>query len=413
MTPSFEENIPQSNNTCRIFKTAWSSSEKGNNQYRCIDVNCALQNNRIMATKIKEVIHYLESWAPPGLQESYDNSGLIVGNKDNGVKGVLVALDCTEAVVDEAQRLNCNLIVAHHPIVFGGLKRLTGSNYVQRTVIKAIQNDIAIYAIHTNLDNIATGVNAAMGEVLGVESSKILRPMHQKIWSLTVYVPFDHLEMVEKALFDAGAGAIGNYVECSFKMAGKGAFKPTANANPVLGSAGVREFIDEFKLEVMVPDWRRSWVQQAMELAHPYEVVAHQWTLIDNAHQEVGAGMVGELSEAMPILEFMQGVKDRFQLKMIKHTELYHEKVSKVAWCGGSGDFLLEDAIRSGAQVFVSADFKYHRFFDHESKIVILDIGHYETEKCVIDLLNVAIGQKFTTFAVHKTGVNTNPVQYF
>jgi len=325
----------------------------------------------------------------------------------------LVTLDCTEEVIEEAIQLKCNCIIAHHPIVFSGLKRLTGSNYVQRTVIKAIQNGIAIYAIHTNLDNVSNGVNAALGERIGVLSSKILRPISQKIWSLTVYVPIEVLDIVEKVLFDAGAGAIGNYAECSFKTRGNGSFKPVANANPVVGSLGVREFVDEYKLEVMVPDWKRQAVQKAMEAAHPYEVVAHQWTLIDNAHQEVGAGMVGELKEEVSTTAFLEWVKERFQLKMIKHTPLCFEKVSKIAWCGGSGDFLLEDAIRSGAQVFLSSDFKYHRFFDHENRIIILDIGHYESEKCVIDLLNVAIGKKFTTFAVHKTGVNTNPVQYF
>jgi hypothetical protein len=283
---------------------------------------------------------------------------------------------------------------------------------VQRTVIKAIQSEIAIYAIHTNLDNISTGVNRAISNQLGIINPKILRPMKQRIWSLVIYVPKESVLPLEQALFDAGAGAIGAYHECSFMTEGKGSFKPVEGANPVIGAVGSREFVDEYKLEVMVPDWKKSKVHQAMTEHHPYEVVAHQWLLLDNANSDIGAGMVGELEEPMSASDFLHFIKQQFDVKMIKHTALCFDTISKVAWCGGSGDFLLEDAIGAGADVFISSDFKYHRFFDNENKIIILDIGHYETEKCVIDLLSVAIGKKFTTFAVHKTGVNTNPVQY-
>jgi len=385
----------------------------GKNQNRGIDVNCASQINRFMSVKIKEVIQYLESWAPLSLQEDYDNAGLLVGNEENAVSGILVSLDCTEEVVLEAISRNCNLIVAHHPIIFSGLKKLTGRSYVQRTIITAIKSDIAIYAIHTNLDNVHWGVNAQIGKWIGIDNGQILRPMTRRIWKLVTHVPKKSIEEVESALLAAGAGKIGNYDQCSFRMEGQGFFRPLENSSPRLGQIGNRESVEEVKLEVVVAEWDRVHVSRALMEAHPYEEVSHEWMILENAHQGIGAGMIGNLPQAMNIHEFMIQLKEKFGLIHFKHTELIYKTVEKIAWCGGSGDFLLEDAKAAGAQVFITSDFKYHRYFDHENKIIIFDIGHYESEKCVIELLNDELSKKFTTFAVLKTGHNTNPVQYF
>ena len=366
-----------------------------------------------MGTKIKEVIQSLETWAPKRLQESYDNAGLLVGEANADITNVLVTLDCTEEVVKEAISLKCNLIVAHHPIIFKGLKKLNGSNYVERVVMMAIKHDIAIYAIHTNLDNIATGVNAEFGKILGISNAKILRPISNQLWKLNVYVPVQSLQAVESALFSAGAGEIGNYDQCSFSLKGQGAFRPGVSSNPTVGEKGIRRVDEEMRLEVIVEDWKKGAVHQAMLNAHPYEEVAHDWILLANSHDQIGSGMIGELDKEWEISSFFELLKTKLELKFFKYTNQCYSKIKRIAWCGGSGDFLLEDAIAQGAQLFISSDFKYHRFFDHENKIIIADIGHYESEKCVIHLISEEITKKFTTFAVHKTGVNTNPVQYF
>lgn len=377
-----------------------------------IALNCAWQNTKEMTT-INEVIQKLEIWAPLSLQETYDNSGLIVGNGNDMVSGVLIALDCTEDIVEEANAIGCNLIVVHHPIVFAGLKKLNGRNYVERTVIKAIKHDVAIYAIHTALDNIKTGVNRIIGTRLGVDQMKILRPKKDELLKLVVYTPMEYYRALESALFDAGAGKIGNYDQCVFTSNGSGSFRPLPGANPHEGSIGVRNIQDEVKLEVLVAAHLKGKVSMAMIEAHPYEELAHEWIKIENVHQELGAGMVGKLPQPMSKIDFLQHVKIKMACEVIKYTKSTKEVIEKVAWCGGSGDFLLEDAIAQGADVFITSDFKYHRFFDHNERIIICDIGHFETESCVIDLLNDWFTEKFTTFAIHKTEIVTNPVNYY
>lgn len=364
-------------------------------------------------TTVKDIISELERWAPSMWQESYDNGGLIVGSMEMEVKGVLCCLDCTEDIVQEAIENQCNVVLAHHPIVFSGIKKLTGKNYVERTVIKAVKNDIAIIAWHTALDNVHTGVNAQLGKVLGIQSMRILQPKKNTLLKLSVYVLPKDLKAMETAVFAAGGGAIGNYSECSFSWSGQGAYKPEKGAKPFIGELGVRELTEEIKVEFIVPDHAQWAVHRAMIAAHPYEEVAHEWIALENFRSDVGSGMIGELAQPVSILDWLSQLKSSMSLRCIKHTTLIHNSISRVAWCGGSGDFLLETAIAQGAQVFITSDFKYHRFFDHQQKIIIVDIGHYETESCVIDLLSDWLTEKFTTFAIHKTRIVTNPVQYF
>ncbi len=364
-------------------------------------------------TTINEVIQKLEDWAPLSLQESYDNGGLMVGDGQQLVTGVLLTLDCTEEVVNEAIQNGCNLIVAHHPIIFSGLKKLNGKNYVERTVIQAIKNNIAIYAAHTSLDNINTGVNRMIGEKLGVSDMRILRAKQGELLKLTIFTPVKYYESLESALFEAGAGKIGNYDECVFVAEGTGSFKPLSGASPHEGKIGERKKQDELRLEVLVAAHLKSKVHKAMMNAHPYEELAHEWVRIENLHQDIGSGMIGNLPAAMTKGEFLKYLKKSMGCQVIKFTHFTKETIETVAWCGGSGDFLLEDAMRQGADAFISSDFKYHRFFDHNDKIMICDIGHYETESCVIDLLNGWFTEKFTTFAIHKTEIVSNPVNYY
>ncbi|UKN02643.1 Nif3-like dinuclear metal center hexameric protein [Paracrocinitomix mangrovi] len=363
--------------------------------------------------KVKEVANYLESLAPLSSQESYDNSGLIAGNPDVEITGVLVSLDCTEEIVQEAIDKKCNLIISHHPIVFKGLKRLTGKNYVERTVIKAIQNNICLYAIHTNLDNYQNGVNKKIGDLIGINKTEILSPANDVLQKLIVFTPKDAAESVKNAIFSAGGGNIGNYSECSFNSDGLGTYKGNENSNPAYGEKGSRHQEEEIKIEVLISNHISSQVVRSMLAAHPYEEVAYDLVPLNNQNKFEGSGMVGELEHPMDEKEFLALLKNTFKTGCIRHTALFNKPIKKVAWCGGSGSFLLKNAIRSEADIFITGDFKYHEFFDAEDKIIIADIGHYESEQFTIDLIADMIRKKFSTFALYLTEENTNPVNYY
>lgn len=364
-------------------------------------------------TRIKDIIHSLEAWAPVSYAENYDNVGLISGDSSKEVTGVLVSLDCTEEVVDEAIAKNCNLIVSHHPIVFKGLKRFTGSNYVERTVIKAIKNDVALYAIHTNLDNIRGGVNKRISDIIGLENTRILSPKSNRLEKITFFVPTDQAEAVRSAVFEAGGGEIGDYANCSFNLVGEGTFLPGGDAQPFIGKPGALQIEPETRVELMYPDFLRSRILAALKQAHPYEEVAYYIHRLENANETVGSGMIGSTGEPWEITAFLEHLKKSMKLKVIKHTKITSTSVRSIAVCGGSGSFLLKDAKRAGADVFITSDFKYHEFFDAEDEIVIVDIGHYESERFTIDLIGDFISKKFSTFATHLTGVVTNPIHYF
>ncbi|WP_166332952.1 Nif3-like dinuclear metal center hexameric protein [Sphingobacterium chungjuense] len=363
--------------------------------------------------KIKELTNYLEQFAPLSYQESYDNSGLIVGNPNDEVHRALVSLDCTEAVVDEAIAEGCDIIISHHPIIFKGLKRFTGQNYVERTVIKAIKSGIALYAIHTNLDNVLGGVNSKIAEKLELESVSILSPKKHLLKKLAVFVPRTHVEDVREALFKGGAGHIGEYDEASFNTAGYGTFRPLDDANPTIGSRGEQERVEETKIEVVYPAHIERQVLVAMFAAHPYEEVAYDVLQLDNTVQKVGSGAIGNLNEPLPGEDFLRFLKETLKLSVIRHTALPDHPISRVAVCGGAGGFLLQDAIRSGADVFITSDYKYHEFFDAENKILIADVGHYESEQFTQELLLELIQKKFANFAVLLTETETNPIKYF
>lgn len=362
--------------------------------------------------KIKDITDYLDSYAPGSYQESYDNSGLLAGNKNDELKGALISLDATEAVVEEAIEKKCNLVVSHHPIIFRGLKKLTGSNYVERTVIKAIQNNIALYAIHTNLDNIYTGVNKKICEKLQLANTKILAPKDDQLNKLTTFIPREDADKVMEAVYKAGAGQIGNYSHCSFRVAGTGTFLPNEKANPHVGETGKLQREEETRVEFIFPAHLKNRVLAALKKAHPYEEVAYYLHALLNENQEVGSGMVGELESPMSGGEFIQYLKQKMELKLVKHTQVLDKPVKKVAVCGGAGSFLLRKAISQQADVFVSSDFKYHEYFDAEDKIVIADIGHYESEVFTKELIYETLYKNFSNIALHFSTTNTNPVIY-
>jgi len=363
--------------------------------------------------KIKELIAYLEELAPSVYQEGYDNSGLLVGDPEHEISRGLISLDCTEAVVDEAIRRQCDIVISHHPIVFKGLKKFNGKNYVERVIMKAIKHDIALYAIHTNLDNVYGGVSSKIAAKLGLEHHAVLSPKRQLLKKLAVFVPRTHVDTVRDALFEAGAGAIGRYDQCSYNTVGYGTFRALEGANPAIGDIGLQERVEETKIEVVYPQHKERDVLLAMYQSHPYEEVAHDIISLQNTLSTVGSGAIGNLPAPMMAEEFLAHLKQALRLKVIRHTALLNRPIQRVAVCGGAGGFLLADAKRSGADFFITADYKYHEFFDAEDQIVIADIGHFESEQFTQELLLEVIQKKFVNFAVLLTEIDTNPIKYY
>lgn len=363
--------------------------------------------------KISAVVSLLESLAHPSLQEQYDNAGLLTGDPAWECTGIICSLDATEEVVKEAIAEKCNLIVAHHPIVFSSLKKITGKNYVERTIIASIKNDIAIYAIHTNLDNVLHGVSGKMAEKLGLRNLFILSPKENMLKKLFTFVPINHAEDIRRAIFEAGGGHIGKYSECSFNAEGTGTFKANEGAKPYVGNISERHSEKELKIEVIFPSFLENKIIEAMKLAHPYEEVAYDIISLSNSHTGFGAGVVGELIAPAGEREFLMQLKQVFNLQVVRHTGLLNKPVRKVAICGGAGSFLISKALAAGADIYITSDIKYHEFFDADNRILIADIGHYESEQFTISLLQEVLERKFPTFAILKTAVKTNPVWYF
>ncbi|MDG3580811.1 Nif3-like dinuclear metal center hexameric protein [Galbibacter pacificus] len=361
---------------------------------------------------IQEVINGIEELAPLTYAEDFDNVGLLVGDKNNEASGVLVCLDTLEEVIDEAIEKNCNLIVSFHPIIFSGLKKITGKNYVERVVHKAIKNDIAIYAIHTALDNSFVGVNAKICEVLGLKNKQVLIPQKHTIKKLHTFVPIKEANKVREALFDAGGGSIGNYDHCSFNVEGKGSFKGNENSSPVVGEKGKTHYEEETQIGITFPKHAEAKILKALFNNHPYEEVAFEITTLENSNQHIGIGMIGELETPQNPADFLKFVKEHMQTECIRHSKLIDKKIKKVAVLGGSGAFGISSAIASGADIYITGDVKYHDFYKAENKMIIADIGHYETEQFTKNLLVEYLTKKFTNFAVVLSVCNTNPVKY-
>ncbi len=361
---------------------------------------------------IAAIIDVLEKWAPPSLQEDYDNCGLQVGNRGTEAKAALVCVDCNEAVVLEAEREDCNLILCHHPVIFKGLKRLTGANAIERTVELALRKNIAVYAIHTNLDNVIDGVNGELAKRLGLKPLSVLEPKRDRLRKLAVFVPEAHADAVRTALFEAGAGQVGAYDQCSFNLVGSGTFRAGAGTDPFIGKVGEQHVESEVRVEVRYAIEREGAILAAMKAAHPYEEVAYDLLVLANAHPGIGAGLLGELSEPMPENAFLDHVKAVLGQPHLRHSTLTGKPIKKVAVCGGSGSFLLAKARASGAEAFVTADVKYHQFQEPDNALLLVDAGHWQTERYTMDLIRDRLVRNIPTFAVRLSGLNTDPIHY-
>ncbi|MFD1614641.1 Nif3-like dinuclear metal center hexameric protein [Gelatiniphilus marinus] len=362
---------------------------------------------------VQDVINHLETLAPIAYAEDFDNVGLLVGNKNEKITSVLVTLDTLETVVDEAIEKKCNLIVSFHPIIFKGLKKLTGNNYVERVVLKAIKNNIAIYAIHTALDNALQGVNNMICNRLELNNKRILIPQSQTIKKLTTYVPKHEAEQLRTALFKTGAGNIGNYNNCSFNVDGLGTYKGNENSNPSLGEKGVLHTEAETKITITYAKHLEPKILKALFKTHSYEEVAYEITTLENKNQNIGMGMIGEFKEPIDAQSFLNHVKTKMNTACIRHSAIPNKPIKKVAVLGGSGSFAIQAAKAAGADAFITADLKYHDFFMAESSILLADVGHYESEQFTKNLLVAYLTKKISNFAVVLSNTNTNPVKYF
>ncbi len=362
--------------------------------------------------QLKDILRSIEAIAPLPLQESYDNSGLLTGHPDDSVSGALISLDVTEPVIDEAISLGYNLIIAHHPLIFKPLKRINGFSEAERCLIKAIKNDIALYAAHTNLDNTVNGVNSILCRKLGLEQTSILSPVQGNLRKLVIFVPESHAEKVRQAIFAAGAGHIGNYDSCSFNLPGSGTFRALEGTKPYVGEIGKIHTEAEIRIETVLPAWQESGVLSAARQVHPYEEVAWDSYPLTNEMPDAGSGMTGHYSIPLAENDFVQMLKDKLNTPSIRCSPFTGRKISKVAVCGGSGNFLIQDAIRSGADAFVTGELKYHDYFLADGRILLIEAGHYETEQFTKELLYQIVKENFPTFALQISTISTNPVNY-
>ncbi len=362
--------------------------------------------------KIKDITSALEAWAPRSLQEDYDNSGLQVGDPEAGITSALVCLDCTEAVVEEAAAAGCGLIISHHPVIFKGLKSLVAKTYVERTVLAALKHNIALYAIHTSLDNVIDGVNGEIATRLGLKALHVLDPKPAQLRKLVTFVPAAHAEMLRNALFAAGAGHIGGYDECSFNLLGTGTFRGGEGTQPFVGQMGKRHSEAEERVELIYHAPREAAILVALRQAHPYEAVAYDLYALLNAHQQVGSGLVGEWEEALAEEVFLTKLKSVFGIQVLRHSKLLGKPIRRVALCGGSGAFLLGRAAAVEADAYVTGDVKYHQFFDVDNRLLLADIGHYGSEQFTMHLIQRRLRELFPTFAVRLTENVTDPIYH-
>lgn len=362
--------------------------------------------------KIKEIVSALERFAPLPLQDGFDNAGLQIGLTEAEATGALLCLDVTESVIDEAITLGYNLVISHHPLIFKGYKSITGKDYVERCILKAIKNDIVIYSAHTNLDNATEGVNFKIAEKIGLKNVRILSEKEDSLLKLITFVPADQAEKVRNALFNAGCGNIGNYDSCSYNVEGEGTFRAQTGANPYCGKIGELHKEKEIRIETILPAFKKNFVMHALITAHPYEEPAFDFYQLKNSWKQAGAGIVGELEIPETELEFLKRIKKTFEVGCVKHNKLTGRLIRKVALCGGAGAFLLPDAIRCNADVFITGEIRYHDYFGHEKDILMAEIGHYESEQYTKEIFYSLIRDLFPNFEIQLSKINTNPIKY-
>ncbi len=366
--------------------------------------------------RVRDIQEIMEAWAPREIAWEDDNVGLQIGNSDKKVQRVLVVLEISFELLAEAKRKKVDLIITHHPLLFQPLKSITESTNSGRFVRQIIQSEIAVYSAHTNLDFTRGGVSFVLAERLGLTGVDFLHRTSGGMKKVSVFVPPDHVEAVAEQMASAGAGVIGNYEKCSYRTLGTGTFQAQKGATPSLGSVGQFETIPEVRLEMLVPNWRLPAVIKGMFDTHPYEEVAYDVYPLDNEPRDFGAGAVGDLEAPVRLLEFIDRVKDILKAHQVRFTGDSASRVKRIAVCGGSGGSLLPAALKAKADAFVTADVKYHTFQEARKKIALVDAGHYETERPILDVvaerLRRAIKERGDEVKVLVASTLTSPIFY-
>ena len=365
-----------------------------------------------------EIFKYFEDWAPKEISWQKDNVGLQVGSVKRKVTNILLSLELTDGVVEDAIKKNCNLIITHHPLLFHSLKRIdTLNDKNSRLIEKLIKNDITLYSAHTNLDFTKDGVSFELAKILNLKKINFLVNLKSNQNKLSVFVPITHINQVSKAIFEAGGGIIGEYSNCSFKTSGKGTFKGSGKTNPSIGKKENYEEVEEIKLEILVNSWKLRNVLNALFKVHPYEEIAYDIYPLENYNANYGAGAIGELEKPLPLNAFLTYISRKLNIKNFRFTEGKNTRISKVAVCGGSGSDLIRNAINSGADAFITADIKYHTFHDSNREILLIDAGHYETEihslKEIKKKLTNYINSNNSDIKIFKYNGSTNPIIFF
>jgi len=366
--------------------------------------------------RVRDIQQILESWAPKEIAWERDNIGLQAGDPAAVVRGILVALDVTEEVIAEAVRRKANLLVSHHPLLFRPLSAVTMQSARGRCIRALMQSGINLYSAHTNLDFTRGGTSFALAQALGLTDVEFLRMPYEVQRKVVTFVPPAEAERVARAMADAGAGIIGNYDSCSFAGPGTGTFRGNERSRPAIGKRGVLEHASETRLEMMVPRWRLGDVIGAMHRAHPYEEVAYDVYPLENRSREHGMGIIGNARRPVTLRVFLNDLKRRLGVPALRCTGDMRRTVRRVAACGGSGTELMDEAARRGADVFVTADVRYHSFHDVEASMALVDAGHFETElpvvRAVVEHLRAACRARHATVPIHAARTSTNPIVY-
>ncbi|MCS7077691.1 MAG: Nif3-like dinuclear metal center hexameric protein [Bacteroidia bacterium] len=363
---------------------------------------------------IQELIDFLQQIAPNNLKEDYDNVGLLIGSPKNEVKSVLTALELSDEVIDEAKKLNCNLIITHHPIIFRPFKKITSQSYNEHIVYRCVQEGLNVYAMHTNFDHVFKGTNYGLAQQFNLSTLKPLRKLQEYYKVLVTFVPTHQVARVRSALSQAGAGNIGNYSECSYNVQGYGTFRPNEHSKPFSGIKNQLSQEVEVRLEMRFPAYLEGQVVSALLQSHPYETPAYH-IFADHSTQELydGAGIIGDLPTSYTPKDFLKIVKQVLKTPFLRYTRTDKKKIQRIALCGGAGSFLIPDAIEQKADAFITSDITYHTFFDVPRSLMLIDGGHYETEQHVAQMIANYITQKFDTLIVNVSTISTNPVCYF
>ncbi|WP_353892287.1 Nif3-like dinuclear metal center hexameric protein [Proteinivorax hydrogeniformans] len=368
-----------------------------------------------MALAIAEITKELESIAPKSLAYfSKDNNGLLVGDSSQKVNKVMVTLDITEDIMEYAIKSKCDLIISHHPIIFGGIDKIDTKSKTGRIIIKAIQNNISIYAAHTNLDVAWGGVNDSLAKKLGLKVTGVLDKIEaSKYYKVVVFVPLDYKEKVLDAMAQQGAGNIGDYSHCTFTTLGEGTFKPLEGSNPFLGETGNLETVKEVKIESIVSSDRLGGVLSGMKNAHPYEEVAYDVLPLQNNPDVYGLGRTTVLEAPITSIELANHVKKELNCTAVKFFGDKGKKVSKVAVLGGSGGSLIKKAKKLNCHAIITSDVDYHQGqLADELDICIIDPGHYHTEVVIVEDIAQKLNKVFSGKVDFQTALNNCPYSY-